>query len=845
MMDKSTGNTGDLSHKLLGGLVFLVSLVVYLMTVQRTLSLWDCGEFVACSYILGVAHPPGTPLFLLIGRVFSILPLSSDIALRVNLLSVFSSAAAAMVAYLVAVRLLLYLPGAGKSAGRRLALYLSAATGALLFAFSRTNWSNSVEAEVYALAMLLTFLIVWLSLRWYETRGNEVANRYLILIAYLSTLSIGIHMTVFLVMPAVFLFLILADESLRRDVRFWVTSVLLFLVAVDIMWFFVTMIVWLVISLFMYLNSKSARWALALLITAAALVGYSSHAYVPIRAAQKPSINENNPDNLQRFRDYISRRQYGNESMLSKMFHRRALWANQFGEFPRIGFGGFLLQQYGLPGIAFLLPLVLALTGIISLIKWKWKIGVYVAIMLLLFTIGLVLYMNFADGSRIDVFTGQDKLEVRDRDYFFTPGFILFGLCIGLGVFVVIKWVADAIGERTGTPVGVALGLISLLLPVAALSANFHSNDRSGNYVPYDYAYNLLMTCPQDAILFTNGDNDTFPVWCLQEVYGIRKDVRVINLSLLQIDWYQLQMKYEKGVPISFDDDHMTWVEVRSKVTGEMEYRPNKPYYDPLRKWSHPLAAFQDRETGKLVTVAHLMIENIISTNNWKYPILFANSYPSEVAYPLAEHVIRRGTVYELVRERTRGTFDRQETFRLLEDVYRYRGLDDPEVYREEVATSLVIGDAQTMMEFADELERSGDTSSALSATDIMIDRIPELWQPYARKGLYLNLGTAGTDSLLTDYFAFLDKLQAHNPDNIYYHQYRGMALQYLGRLDEAIEAYEKSYQMNRALIVTYRSLLGVLMQAGRYERALDISREFLKTNPGDPTATAVINQGF
>lgn len=842
MSDKLPQSQVGITHKVFAGLVFVVTLIVFMLTVQRSLSLWDCGEFVACSYILGIAHPPGTPLFLLIGRVFAILPTASDAALRVNLLSVISGAVAATFAYLVAVRLLFFIPGVRQSGGRRLAVYFSAMTGALLFAFGRTGWSNSVEAEVYSLSMAVIFALVWLTLRWFDVRGTSTANRYLVLITYIGLLGVGVHVTVFLVMPAIFLFIILADSTLLKDVRFWVVGVLLFTINVSVEWFVIGLLIWMAISLVAFLGSRSKGWALTLLLATAGLTGFSVHAYVPIRAAEKPSINENNPDTIKRFVDYIARRQYGDESMFKKMFTRRASWLHQLGRFPRIGMGGFLLDQFGMPGNAFLLPLVLVIAGLLALIKWKWRVGVFVTAMLLLFTIGLVVYMNFADGSKIDPLTGNNKLEVRDRDYFFTPGFMLFGLCIGLGVFVFINGAINRFGERYALSIALGLGLLSLLLPAVALSANRHVCDRSGNFAAYNYAHNLLMSCPKDAILFTNGDNDTFPVWCLQEAYGIRKDVRVVNLSLLQIDWYQLQMKYEKGVPISFDDDQMIWTKHIEPSSGRTRYYPARPYYDALRKWTHPLVAFKDQETGQLVSVAFQVIENIIAANKWKYPILFANSYPTEVKYPLAEHVIREGIVYELVREKTDGGFDEARSDTLFKDVYEYRGLDNPNVYLDDVAISLVIGDVQTIMELTDQLARKGDTTQALSLVDFETEKVPSFWQGYARKAVFGNLNDSTIDTMFVDYFDYLSRVQEVAPDNVYYWQFRGMALQFLGQNEAALKAYEISYDINPVIPVTYRSLVSILLQMNRRDEAVKISRDYLKTNPNDQAATAVIS---
>jgi hypothetical protein len=834
--------TTDLTNKLFGAAVFLISLVVYLLTVQHTIPLWDCGEFIACSATLGIAHPPGTPLFLLIGRLASLLPFVSDISYRVNLLSAFSSAAAATMGYVVAVRLLFFLPGVAEDSLKKVGVYFCCLIGALLFAFGRTQWSNSVEAEVYALSILLIFVLVWLALRWYDQRETSGTNKYLILIAYLGTLSVALHPTVFLVMPAIFFFLILADRSLLKDLRVWISGIVLFWVMVDISQYFTLLAAWLAISLGFYLAKRSRAWLLPLGLTIAAVVGFSAHTYIPIRAAQRPGINQNDPQTYDRFVRYLERKQYGNESMFSKMFNRRASWSHQLGDFPRMGFGGFLVAQFGMSGVFFVIPLVLALIGIISLIKWKWKVGVFIALLLFICTIGLVLYMNFSDGSQMEAMTGNDKLEVRDRDYFFTPGFILMGLYIGMGLFVVLNFLTRLAGQQRAKLVTYSVCILGLLMPLSAVMANFQSNDRSDHYLAYDYAYNFLMSCPQDAILFTNGDNDTFPLWCLQEAYGIRKDVRIANLSLIQTDWYQMQLKHQMGVPISLDDDQMLWEEVPSpRGDGTLISRPKKPYIDHLRGgWEHYLMAFQDDSTGRVITAADLMVENIITTNRWKYPIVFANGFPPTVIFPLADHVRNRGWVDEIVPESSKDTWDVETTMNLLTNTFLTRELNNPRAYRDEVATTLLIGSAQMMMEFCDFLDSRGDTVRSQQVTDLVIERTPEFWQTYDRRARYLKLTPTQKDSMYADYFAYLDSLMVTNPDNYYYHQYKALALQYNGKGSEAVSEAEKAFEINPAIPVTYRTLINMYVLNNRREDAMRVSREFLRTNPGDPTARAV-----
>lgn len=767
------------------------------------------------------------------------LPIAADISYRINLMSVFSSVAAATIGYVVSVRLLRFLPGVADNRGRQLLAYLCSITGALLFAFSRTNWANSVEAEVYAIAMAIYFALIWLSLLWYDNRQQSTSIKYLIMIAYLSLLSVAVHMTSFLAMPAIFIFVISVDERLRRDYRFWISGIVLFTVAANIAWFLVLVPVWLVIALIGFIQKRDTGWGLALGLSVAAMIGFSAHAYIPIRAAEKPAINQNNPADWERFYGYLQRKQYGSESMFEKMFKRRGSWEHQLGDFPRIGFGGFLMDQFGIGGILFTIPFILAIIGIIALIKWKWRVGTFFGLILFAGTIGLVLYMNFADGSMIDPSTGLNKLEVRDRDYFFTPGFLTFALCIGMGLFVVLNFLIDWLKLQGKTVVAVALGVITFILPAITIGANFNMSNRSNNFLAYDYAYNYLMSCPQDAILFTGGDNDTFPLWCLQEVYGIRRDVRIANLSLIQTDWYQLQLKHQMGVPINLSDEQMKWESLEST-------RPRKPYVDHLRGgWEHLLMAYRDQETGQITTVAHQMVEQIISANQWKYPVLFSGMLPAEVKYPLAEHNLRRGWLYQIVPQESRGAWDIETSKDLFLNVYRTNGINDPKVFREEVATTLIIGSVQSGMEFVDYLESRGDTALALTVTDDMIESFPEFWQSYTRMAKIRGFSKAETDSMYEAYFKYIDKLIAFNPDNIYYYQYKALALQYLGRGTEAIHYSELAYNIDPVSPVAFRAIVSLYIQNGRREDAVRVAREYLKTNPGDPAARSISSGQF
>ena len=151
----------DRTNAVIAAFVFVASFLVYALTVQRSFSFWDCGEFIACAYILGIPHPPGTPLFVLLGRVFSTIPFVEDISYRINYISVITSAFTAMFSYLLTVRLVGYFFPAEERGGlNRLIAYVGGIVGGLMVAWSRTNWGNSVEAEVYGAALALSTCIV-------------------------------------------------------------------------------------------------------------------------------------------------------------------------------------------------------------------------------------------------------------------------------------------------------------------------------------------------------------------------------------------------------------------------------------------------------------------------------------------------------------------------------------------------------------------------------------------------------------------------------------------------------------------------------------------------------------
>ena len=192
-------------NRIFGLLAFIIPFILYFSTMAPTTSFWDCGEFIACSYTLGVPHPPGTPLYLLLGNVFSnLFFFIDDIGARVNLISPIVSALSVMFLYLIIVQLI-RIWNKSKSKVTSISIYISALIGSLLFAFTDSQWFNAVEAEVYGMSTFFTAIVVWLILKWTKNRGTSGNVKYIILISYIFGLAIGVHLLNLLAIPFVIL----------------------------------------------------------------------------------------------------------------------------------------------------------------------------------------------------------------------------------------------------------------------------------------------------------------------------------------------------------------------------------------------------------------------------------------------------------------------------------------------------------------------------------------------------------------------------------------------------------------------------------------------------------------
>lgn len=858
-----------------------------------TLSFWDCGEFIACAFTLGVPHPPGTPFFVIVGKFAILLGLFKNIAMRTNFISVVSSAFTALVSYLVVVRVSQRLPFASTGTPwlGQIGIRIGAFSSSLLLAFSSTFWFNAVETEVYGLAMLIMMIIVYTAIKWAEEKETGGGDKLLVFITYLLFLAIGVHLTVFLVVPALFLYFVIIDRTKLRDPMFWITWAILFSIAVPVYFFLGMMAYWfddnsywiwvfLMLAGIIYsgLNAfgkssfarlRNANYSLAFAFFAAAILGYSTHFYIPIRASQNPGINENDPSSIDRFESYLERKQYGQESMVSRMFYRRAKISSQFGRHENMGFGGYFWDQYdgnwwekfgtrrflyagGL--IVYLVFAIGAFGVLIGIYYWLKRLKLHPTILLFMVffisSVMLIVYLNFSDGTRPDPTNPGEliQLEVRDRDYFFTPAYMIFATIIGTGMAALMCLLGDGLRYNSDKRNNLAkygifgiVALLFLILPLNPATAHYPYHDRSKDHAPADYAYNILQSCKPNGIIFTNGDNDTFPLWYLQEVERVRNDVRVVNLSLLNTDWYILQLKHQMGIKMYLEDDQISWIPA-ARRGSIVYYRPDKKFMDRVRREWRYLTAEQDPRSGKIMRVQDQMIEQIVIANIDEVPVYFSGSVPNSNRWTLADRLIRQGIVLQVDPDTTKPRLDVALTDSLITAVYRYRGLDDLNAFKDENNVGLTTTFPERFSELAEAYARMGDTTNALKTLWYAAEHIPFYHQTYID---LQQLYKAQNDSAMADSIKTLGmkNLKAACdawPGIILYHQFLGVFYFQNDMLSEALERYRIAYELQPNNAIAFRLYRDLNMHMNKAQEAKRIMIDWTRRHPED---LEVINQ--
>jgi hypothetical protein len=917
-MDSIWGNYRRLNN-ITGWILFAISFTVYLLTLEPTVSFWDCGEFILSAFKLQVGHPPGAPLFLMLGRIATLFAFgdTSKAALMMNAMSALCSAFAILFLFWTITHLVRRVFTSENPLETRQipAIIGSGIIGALSYTFSDTFWFSAVEGELYALSSLVTGFVFWAMLKWEEEADQPQAGRWIILIAYVMGLGLGIHRLNLLVLPVlVFVYYFRKYEVTTMGVikTLLVSVVLLWLMVFVLIpgvpdvagWFelFFVNILGLpynsglflfIVLLFgglgygIYYSINSNRKVLNYVFTAilVVMIGYSSYAMIMIRSSARPPMNQNNPADIFSLSYYINMKQYGSspkffgnyysapvvgvdkvvagynkidgkyepyyrpEYQYSEKFvtvfprmyssdadHKEAYeyWGKvkgrkytvgsetivcpTFGENLRYFFRyqvGFMYLRYfmwnfagrqndiqgnGNPiqgnwisGIRFIdearlgslgklpsdlstnpgynkyyfLPLLIGMAGLF----WQYRKN----------NTGFWLVMAFfiMTGLAIIFYLNQYPNQPRERDYAYAGSFYAFSIWIGMGFMFFYEKLQKFLGEKVS--LSITFVLLLLAAPILMAFQNWDDHDRSDRYTARDIGANYLNSTAPNSILFTYGDNDSFPVWYVQDVEQVRTDVRVANLSYIQAGWY-IEMMRQK----SFDSDPLPLTLGPDKyIEGKREQLPvnnrvDKPVelkqivqfagqddnkyridysgrgdymnYLPANKFiidvdSASVLAngtvkpyYKDKIISPLIWEysesdafkGDLAIMDLLSTNKWERPIYFSTTVPSSQYKGLEKYFIQEGLAYRVVPVKTEvrekgefGMIDPDVMYDNLMNKFKWGNADDPGVYLDENNRRMFSNFRRVFASLSRELLAKGDTVRALEAAHRVLEIVP------------------------------------------------------------------------------------------------------------------------
>lgn len=915
-------------------LMFAIAAVTYLMSIEPTASLWDCAEFISAAYKLEVGHPPGAPLFLLLGRFFTLFaPGVENVALMVNIMSALASAFTILFLFWTITHLFCKMvkKRGDELNATELILCLGAGiVGALAYTFSDTFWFSAVESEVYATSSLFTAVVFWAILKWEEAADEPYANRWLVLIAYLMGLSIGVHLLNLLAIPAIVMVYYFRKYpfSAKGCIKAAAVAILLlatilygiipltplFASKVELLFvnsfglpvnsgllFFIALVAGLLIYGIYYTLKKGRVLANAILLcTALICLGYGSYAMIVIRSSANPPMDQNNPDNMFSLMYYLNRDQYGSRPLAYGHYYNTPLdyentrtpyeieesyvrignryekadekleyiyspkfktvfprmyssapehimvyksWGGNNGNPVQDSRGSYITDEEGNPilkpsfsdnlsyffsyqvnwmywryflwnfsgrqndlqghgdplrgnwitGIKFLdelrlgsqdkvlmpeylannkghntyymLPLILGLIGfVVHLVANKKD-----------FTVVLLLF--FFTGLAIVLYLNQTPYQPRERDYAYAASFYAFAIWIGLGVMGIYVLLSRLMPSRIAA---IASSVASLLaVPVLMASQNWDDHDRSGRYLVSDFGYNMLNSCLPNSVIFTYGDSDTFAGWYIQEVEGVRTDVRVANVSYLYSDWY-----YEQMMRKTYDSDALKTAATPESIAGarrnivavdrgikgihsfdsalyvvmQDKYKKEFPrvYIKPLNYL--PGMVYLDfnvdklKQSGVLPDTANedsiskpfaieltqasygknqLAIFDIIAHNFDDRPIYFINT-PSSFSAEFAPHIQLSGLARTITPYVNPTRVDTERSYDLFMNTFRFRGLNDENIYMDESIYRQIIIYRNAFMQLANALITEGKEEKAKHILDKCLEVLPTFMPPYS-----------------------------------------------------------------------------------------------------------------
>ncbi len=635
-----------MSHrKFIPLVLFLAVLCIQLYTSCPSIGWWNSGYYAACSYRLSIPDQGGSILYVLLGRIFTILFFLIPAIHAITLVSIVSTALASVFFFYGLNDILQTFKMKATESIHAPVSFLAA----LALPFLYSVWVESLVSRVYTQGLLLTSVLFLCAVRVWFSENDHQKTRYFLLALYVLGIDFGAHR---LNLPFVVILIFLLLTSLRKQVRHF------------------------------------QFWLSIFAVTAASL---SLHLYLIVRGQLDPLPDIGNTHSWGQLFSWINMRMEGGPSNLLNLFHRRApFWSYQVDHmYVRYFAWNFLGTKsagtlFAHSGIS-LAPFLLGCAGFVYCLVRNFKAWLLLFTAWIFFSIMLVFYFNVVFGFH----------NIREIDRLFLPSFFIFLLWVGIGLFFLFEAVSRLF-ERNGSAKKAALISLSclclIILPLNLILSNWHECNKNKYHFPEDFAYNFLSSCEKNAVIFTNGDNDTFPLWYLQGVEGYRTDVTVANISLLNAPFYIHQLA-EKGDSFPVD----------SAITASPGPAPSRlegpvliALSAPKPSSGHSTASdsikipFNGHDFGgeRVLLVQDKVMISFLNQNHWKRPVYFASTVESGNLLGLEDYLTDEGIVRRLVRERNKALKPGTMEANLLQ-TYRFRYFDNPGVWIDNTTVSL------------------------------------------------------------------------------------------------------------------------------------------------------------
>jgi tetratricopeptide (TPR) repeat protein len=932
-------------------LVFVVVVVAYLLSVAPTASFWDCSELIAASYVAGVPHPPGTPLYIMLGRLFTLIPIGREIAFRVNLIPVLFGAVSCGLIYLLVVKLISLYTMSDRERFRLLP-HVAGVFAGLMCAFAYSYWDNSVEAEVYGPCVVIALSVLYMALLWRDrVEAAKGDNRLILAAVFLLFLSTGIHFTPMMTVFAVLVFALVVDResilqlrifefvagylviltgtemglnfgmvftvlcmlgatwlgirTMERSDRSWKMLLGLGLLSVTFVIGYIAAGHKIMDDTVLFLASPTVaiieRWVQQPMAVVILVLGYGAYLYrlhrrgkldmryvglmlglvflagtvqfiMLARAKLGPSINEVNPSHWRDFVSVLKREQYDPMKLLPRKtqflteddwrMNQNARFSVPVAYFEQIKFYlRYFFWQWGnerffdiFLGIKWqallgLIPPFLGLWGMWHQFKKEKRSFVLIFVAFLVASLGLITYLNLkyspSDPRRGDPAQGKlGFLEVRDRDYFYAFSFVFYTIFIGVGAYAFLRQVRDFFRSKR-LPVYAAAGVLALF-GFVPMALNHGNVTRRWNWIPAEYGYNMLVSCPgEHAVIFTNGDNDTFPLWFMQTVPcrvanydpNFGKNVAVGILSLLNTNWYCKQLKHW-GAPISFTDEQIDRLprafagkNNRTFLLEDIMIRDMVATSAGIRlQWPDDYASTSEEYMAKVFGPGY----------HPRTPVYFATTVGREKLADVAPYLRLEGLVYRVVPERGTSQVDIERSQDLVYNKYKMASMFDPRVHKDENTKGLFITYAASYLGLATELRQAGRRQEAedLVARALRFDLDKD-----RRATLFYHLAVMSMENRNFDRaLAALDTIKLYGLTNPEFDIQRGRAYEGEGDFRKAEEAYLAAAAAAPGQATPVQSLtrlyLERLYDTGKARSLLD---QWLRRAPGDSASARLL----